>query len=125
MIVSEGFFLNPKSDTVISKIDTGLIHINKKYKKPVLITISNYVNVNNVTGYSDVKDINRIVKSKRLRAIFINSIAKQLTKYKFQGVDLDFLDVTNRNAPDYFAFEEELYKILHAQGFPGYTKCNP
>jgi cellulose synthase/poly-beta-1,6-N-acetylglucosamine synthase-like glycosyltransferase/peptidoglycan/xylan/chitin deacetylase (PgdA/CDA1 family)/spore germination protein YaaH len=117
MIVSEGFFIKPNADTIMAKIDTGLLRINKKYKKPVLITISNYVNVDNVTGYSDSKDINRIIKSKKLRSVFINSIAAQLTKYKFQGIDLDFIDIKDRSAPNYIAFEKELYQTLHAQGF--------
>src|ERR1700761_8132037 len=61
MVVSEGFFLAPNSDTIVAKIDTGLIRLNKKYKKPVLISISNYINKDNVSGYFDIKDITRIV----------------------------------------------------------------
>ena len=34
MVVSEGFYVYPKSDTIVVKIDTGLINLNKKYKKP-------------------------------------------------------------------------------------------
>jgi peptidoglycan/xylan/chitin deacetylase (PgdA/CDA1 family)/spore germination protein YaaH len=117
MIVSEGFFIKPKADTIMTKIDTGLFNLNKKYKKPILITISNYVNVNNVSGYFDTKDIDRIINSKKLRIAFINSIASQLTKYKFQGINLDFDNITIRNTPRYIAFQEELYKILHSQGF--------
>src|ERR1700709_1922483 len=46
MVVSEGFFIVPKRDTIVADIDTGLINLNKKYKKPVLISLSNYVNAN-------------------------------------------------------------------------------
>src|SRR5882757_3312696 len=74
MIVSEGFFIKPKSDTIVANIDTGLINLNKKYKKPVLMTLSNYVNVNNATGGYDSKDVERIIKDKKLRVEFINSI---------------------------------------------------
>jgi cellulose synthase/poly-beta-1,6-N-acetylglucosamine synthase-like glycosyltransferase/peptidoglycan/xylan/chitin deacetylase (PgdA/CDA1 family)/spore germination protein YaaH len=117
MVVSEGFFIGPNSDTIIAKIDTGLIRLNKKYKKPILISISNYVNKDNVTGYFDIRDITRIVKSKKLRAIFINSIVRQLTRYNFQGINLDFDNITIRNTPDYVTFQQELYKTLHAQKF--------
>ncbi|MDB4924298.1 glycosyltransferase [Mucilaginibacter sp.] len=117
MIVSEGFFIKPKSDSIVARIDTGLIRINKKYKKPILISISNYVNVNNATGYSDIKDVERIIKNKKIRATFINSIVTQLTKYKFQGINLDLDNIANRNAPNYIAFQEELYKTLHPLGF--------
>jgi len=117
MIVSEGFFVKPGADTIMAKIDTGLMNVNKKYKKPVLITISNYVNVNNISGYYDTKDINRILKSKKLRATFINSILNQLFKYKFRGIDLDLDDIKDRNTPDYIAFQQELYRVLHSRGF--------
>src|ERR1700761_4029304 len=82
MVVSEGFTITPNADTITAKIDTGLIRLNKRYKKPVLISISNYINLNNATGDFDTKDILRIVKSKKSRAIFINSLAVQLKKYK-------------------------------------------
>src|ERR1700761_3882004 len=73
MIVSEGFFLVKNADTIVAKIDTGLVHLNKKYKKPVLISLSNYVNIDNTYGYFDTADIKRIIKKKSLRTVFINS----------------------------------------------------
>jgi len=117
MVVSEGFSITPNADTITAKIDTGLIRLNKKYKKPVLISISNYIDYNNVNGDFDTKDVYRIIKSKRSRTAFINSIAAQLTKYNFKGIDLDFDNIANRNAPNYIAFENELYTTLHAKNF--------
>src|ERR1700712_826196 len=67
MIVSEGFIMKQGADTIIANIDTGLINLNKKYKKPVLITLSNYVNYDAATGGFDSKDVERIVKNKKLR----------------------------------------------------------
>ncbi|HEY4322368.1 MAG TPA: glycosyltransferase [Mucilaginibacter sp.] len=117
MVVSEGFFISPNRDTMIANIDTGLINLNKKYKKPVLITLSNYVNVNNVTGGYDTKDIDRIIKNQKLRTQFIENIAKQLTRYKFQGVNLDFDNILDLNSKTYITFENDLYNILHPLGF--------
>jgi len=117
LVVSEGFTITPNADTITAKIDTGLIHLHKKYKKPVLISISNYINYNSTTGDFDTKDVARIIKSKHSRTAFINSIAAQLTKYGFKGIDLDFDNIVNRNTPDYLEFEKELYTSLHAQGF--------
>jgi len=120
MIVSEGFSIQPKSDTMVVRIDTGLININRKSKKPVLVSLSNYVNVNNVTGYSDSADVARIIKNKKLRTGFVASILKQLNRYKsynFQGVNLDLDNVKDRNSPDYIAFEKEIYAALHPNGF--------
>jgi cellulose synthase/poly-beta-1,6-N-acetylglucosamine synthase-like glycosyltransferase/peptidoglycan/xylan/chitin deacetylase (PgdA/CDA1 family)/spore germination protein YaaH len=116
MVVTEGFVINPGADSILAKIDTGLINLNKKYKKPVLVTVSNYVNYSNTSGGFDSKDIYRIIKSKKLRATFIGSIINQLNKYKFQGINLDFDDIKDRNAPEYVRFEQELYNTLHPLG---------
>ncbi|MEO8886456.1 MAG: glycosyl hydrolase family 18 protein, partial [Mucilaginibacter sp.] len=117
MIVSEGFFIKPGADTIMNKIDTGLIHLNKKYKKPVIVSVSNYVNVDNVSGYFDTKNVYRIIKSKKLRTIFINSLVANLKRYGFKGINLDFDDINNRNAADYITFERELYATLHPLGY--------
>jgi cellulose synthase/poly-beta-1,6-N-acetylglucosamine synthase-like glycosyltransferase/peptidoglycan/xylan/chitin deacetylase (PgdA/CDA1 family)/spore germination protein YaaH len=117
MIVSEGFTITPNADTITAKMDTGLINLNKIYKKPVLVSLSNYINYNNVSGGFDTKDVYRIVKSKRQRTTLINSIAAQLTKYKFQGLNLDLDEIKNRGDADYILFEKELYATLHAKGF--------
>jgi len=116
MVVSEGFFITPGTDTITAKIDTGLIRLNKKYKKPVLISISNYINYSNNTGDFDTKDIDHIIKTKKSRTAFINSIITQLTKYNFNGIDLDLDNILNRNTPNYIEFEKELYTTMHAKG---------
>ncbi|MFD2863164.1 glycosyltransferase [Mucilaginibacter antarcticus] len=117
MIVSEGFYIKPGADTIQAKVDTGLININKKFKKPVIVTIGNYVSYTNNTGKFDTDDIERIIKRKDLRATFINSIAKQLAIHNFKGINLDFEDIKDRNAPNYIKFQQELYTILHAKGY--------
>ncbi|TSJ44302.1 glycosyltransferase [Mucilaginibacter corticis] len=117
MIVSEGFMMKKDADTIVANVDTGLINLNKKYKKPVLITLSNYVNYDAANGGFDSKDVERIVKNKTLRTTFISSIVKQLNKYHFQGINLEFDDIKNRNEPDFVKFEQELYNTLHPLGF--------
>ena len=114
MVVSEGFSITQNADTITANIDTGLIRLNKRYKKPVLISISNYVNYSSNTGDFDTKDVDRIVKSKKARTAFIGSIVRALTKYNFNGIDLDFDNILNRNTPSYIEFEKELYATLHA-----------
>jgi len=116
MVVSEGFSITPGTDTITAKIDTGLIRLNKKYKKPILVSISNYVNYSNNTGDFDTKDVDHIIKTKKSRTAFINSVVTQLKKYNFNGVDLDLDNILNRNTPNYIEFEKELYITLHAKG---------
>jgi cellulose synthase/poly-beta-1,6-N-acetylglucosamine synthase-like glycosyltransferase/peptidoglycan/xylan/chitin deacetylase (PgdA/CDA1 family)/spore germination protein YaaH len=116
MVVSEGFLFSPNADTLKATIDTGLVNLNKRYKKQVLITLSNYVNYDNKSGGYDTKDVARIFKSKKLRAVFINSMVAKLQRYKFNGVNVDLEDITNRNSKDYIAFQKDLYSIFHANG---------
>ncbi len=117
MVVSEGFTITPNADTITAKIDTGLVNINKKYKKPILISINNYVNYDAQHGGFDSKDIYRIIENKNLRATFINSVAAQLAKYHFRGINLEFEAIKNRNDKNFLAFEKEFYDILHPLGY--------
>ncbi|MBB6111459.1 Glycosyltransferase, catalytic subunit of cellulose synthase and poly-beta-1,6-N-acetylglucosamine synthase [Mucilaginibacter lappiensis] len=117
MIVSEGFSIAPHTDTVITKIDTGLINLNKKYNKPILLTLSNYVNKDNLTGGYDSKDVERIFKSKTLRAGFIKSIVNALYKYKLKGINVDLDEIKDRNSKIYITFQKELYATLSAKKF--------
>lgn len=117
MVVTEGFTFTPNKDTITARIDTGLLNLNKKFHKPIIVSISNYINIDNQTGAFDSKDVLRIVKNKKLRTTFIGSVLKQLTKYKLKGVSLAVEDIVNRKTKDYIAFETELYVTLHNAGF--------
>jgi cellulose synthase/poly-beta-1,6-N-acetylglucosamine synthase-like glycosyltransferase/peptidoglycan/xylan/chitin deacetylase (PgdA/CDA1 family)/spore germination protein YaaH len=117
MIVSEGFVITPNADTLTVKVDTGLINLNRRYNKPIIISLTNYINVNNTTGYLDSKDVVRIVNNKKARTTLINDIVAKLTKYNFQGVNIELDDIKDRNSPGYIAFEKELYETLHPQKF--------
>lgn len=117
MIVSEGFFVAPNADTIVAKLDTGLMNINKKFHKPIVVSLSNYVNINNKTGSYDTKDLLRIFKNPKLRSSYVSNIASKLAQYKLRGINLDIDELKNREAPDFKAFEHELYDTLHTKGF--------
>lgn len=117
MVVTEGFTITPKADTITAKMDTGLLNLNKKYKKPILVSISNYVNTDATHGGFDSKDIYRIIKNKNSRVTFINSVANQLAKYHFQGVNLEFDEIKDRNDKNFVEFQREFYQILHPKGY--------
>ncbi|MGN6638004.1 MAG: glycosyltransferase, partial [Mucilaginibacter sp.] len=125
MVVSEGFTLTPNADTITAKVDTGLINLNKKYKKPILISLTNYINYDSQHGGFDTKDIYRIIKSKALRTTFINSVATQLAKYHFRGINLELEDIKDRNDKNFVALEKEFYEILHPQGYLVTTNAWP
>jgi peptidoglycan/xylan/chitin deacetylase (PgdA/CDA1 family)/spore germination protein YaaH len=113
MVVTEGFGFSQKADTLKVQIDTGLINLNKKYKKQILVTLNNY---DNLKGGYDVEEVEHIFANKKLRTAFINSLVTKLNFYKFQGVNVDLDDVKDRNSKNYIAFQNELYATLHAKG---------
>jgi cellulose synthase/poly-beta-1,6-N-acetylglucosamine synthase-like glycosyltransferase/peptidoglycan/xylan/chitin deacetylase (PgdA/CDA1 family)/spore germination protein YaaH len=115
MVVTEGFSFSPNADTIKMTIDTGLINLNKKYTKQVLVTLSNYVNYDNVKGGYDSKDVERIFKNKKLRIAFINNLAAKLQHYNFNGINVDLEDVKDRNSKEHIAFQNDLYRIFHAK----------
>jgi cellulose synthase/poly-beta-1,6-N-acetylglucosamine synthase-like glycosyltransferase/peptidoglycan/xylan/chitin deacetylase (PgdA/CDA1 family)/spore germination protein YaaH len=117
MVVSEGFRITPGQDTITVSLDTGLVNLNKRYKKPVIVRLTNYINRTNVSGGFDSKTVQSVIKDKKRRTAFINSIAQNLTKHQLKGVDLNFDDIKDRNSATYVAFEKQLYATLHAQGF--------
>ncbi len=117
LIVTEGFAITPGQDTLTVRLDTGLTNINRRYRKPVIVRLSNYINYTNTTGGFDTKDVDRIVGDKKLRTSFINNIVDQLNKHKLKGIDLGFDNIKKRNGPTFKAFEKELYATLHEQGF--------
>lgn len=115
MVVSEGFFIKPGADVVNASIDTGLINLNKKYKKPVVVSLSNYVNYDNQHGGYDTKTLEHIISDKQLRAAFISDLIAQLKKYNFRGLNIDVYDI-DINSRNFRALQKELYSALHAQG---------
>ncbi len=117
MINSEGFNMVPGADTIKVTTDTGLINLNRTYRKPVIMTLSNYINYTPTTGTTDSKDVMRIVKNPASRSAFINSIVGNLTRYKLRGLNLAFDDIADRNGKAFVDFETELYNTLHTRGF--------
>jgi spore germination protein YaaH len=113
MVVSEGFSFSQNADTLKVQIDTGLINQNKKYKKQILITLSNY---NNLKGGYDIEEVEHVFGNKKLRTAFINSMAERLKRYNFQGINVDLDDVKNRNSKNFIAFQNELYANFKAKG---------
>jgi len=125
LIVSEGFAITPGQDTVTVRLDTGLINLNRKYKKPVVISLTNYVNNNNTSGGFDSKDVARIISNQKLRTVFITDVLAKLMRYRLRGINLNFEDIGDRNAADYRAFQQELYLTLQRKGFLVTQNVNP
>jgi cellulose synthase/poly-beta-1,6-N-acetylglucosamine synthase-like glycosyltransferase/peptidoglycan/xylan/chitin deacetylase (PgdA/CDA1 family)/spore germination protein YaaH len=113
MVVTEGFSFSQHADTLKVVLDTGLINLNKKYKKQVLVTLSNY---DNIKGGYDVDEVEHIFGNKKLRTAFIGSMVQKLQHYNFQGINIDLDDVKDRNSKNYIAFQKELYATMHAKG---------
>jgi cellulose synthase/poly-beta-1,6-N-acetylglucosamine synthase-like glycosyltransferase/peptidoglycan/xylan/chitin deacetylase (PgdA/CDA1 family) len=79
----------------------------------VVPMVSNYFN-NKFNG----GNVHRIITSPARRTRFINSLIVVLNRYHFNGVNIDFEDLTQEKTDEYLiAFQKELYAALHANGF--------
>ncbi|WP_462266498.1 glycosyltransferase [Mucilaginibacter sp.] len=116
MINSEGFSMVPGADTVSVRLDTGLVNLNRRYRKPVIMTLSNWINLTPDSGYTDNKDVQRIISNPASRTKFISNLVDNLKKYKLQGLNLSFDDVQARNGNAFISFEQELYRTFHSRG---------
>ncbi len=116
MINSEGFSMVPGADTVSVRLDTGLVNLNRRYRKPVIMTLSNWINLTPDSGYTDNKDVQRIISNPASRTKFISNLVDNLKKYKLQGLNLSFDDVQARNGNAFISFEQELYRAFHSRG---------
>ncbi len=113
MVLPEWFFIGDK-DTVIVNIDERAMKFLREYPNvKVVPMISNFFN-----GGWNGKNVERIIASAELRTKFIQSVLRNLKKYKLNGVNIDFEAMEGETVTgDLIDFQVELYETLHAEGF--------
>ncbi len=111
IVFPEWFTIDPKADTVISKIDPKAVILLKHFKIKVIPILSNYSN-----GKFDGKIIHQIIINPNRRKRLIQSIEQNLKKNHFEGVNIDFEDLTETTDEYVIQFQKELYAELHKNG---------
>ena len=113
MVIPEWLFIQDSSDEVATDIDPSALEIMLKNHLAVIPMVSNYFN-NKCNGYN----VHRIITSPLRRAKLIKSILAVLDRYHFNGVNIDFEDLSKEKTDEnVIAFQKELYSALHANGY--------
>ena len=113
MILPEWLFVQDTSDEVAMDIDMEALDIMQRNHLAVVPMVSNYFN-NKFNG----SNVHRIITSPARRTKFINSLIVVLNRYHFNGVNIDFEDLTQEKTDEnLIAFQRELYTALHSKGF--------
>ncbi len=109
MVLPEWFFINPATDTLFTNIDTaGLNIMNKSGVKIVPMLTNNFKEV----FRGDV--VHRILNNPEKRERLINDIVRTLLFYKFDGINIDFEELQEKNNETLVSFQRELYQKMHA-----------
>nr|WP_315244187.1 polysaccharide deacetylase family protein [uncultured Flavobacterium sp.] len=116
VVVPEWFFIDPKTDLLRTEIDTAALKVMKKGNVKILPLINN-INESLGEGEFDGDLIHRILHDNIKRERLINDIAKVLSKYNFQGINIDFEEFKENSDEPIIAFQKELYEKLHPLGY--------
>ena len=113
MVLPEWFFVSDTSCQVTVEVDSAALNIIRKAKVAIVPILSNFYN-----GSFNGKNLRRIVVSQKNRDVFIQSLIGALKKYQFQGVNIDFEDLSSEISNAYFVkFQQELFIALHKENF--------
>ena len=112
LILPEWFFIDPNADTLIAKIDKTGFDIIKAAKVKVIPLLSNSYN-SNFSGDA----LHRILNNKDKKERLISDVLNLLTKYKFNGINIDFEELKETNNEILSSFQKEIYERLHSKGF--------
>jgi peptidoglycan-N-acetylglucosamine deacetylase len=111
MVVPEWYFLDPATDTMYANIDTKALDLMNKTGVKILPLLTN--NVNQVFR-GDI--VHRILNDPKKRERLIDDIIRLDIKYGFDGVNVDFEELTEKKNETLVLFQKELYEKMHAKG---------
>ncbi len=112
MVIPEWFFIDNKGDSVVTNIDTSALRIMRSGNVKIVPILSN---AENQAFRSD--GLHRILNNPEKRAKFIDQVVVLLTQNRFDGVNVDFEDLKEKNNEVLSNFAKELYAKLHAKRF--------
>ena len=112
MVLPEWFFVPDSSTTIFTNVDSAALNIMRKNNVVIIPMISNFFKEK-----WNGANIHRILHSPEKRKALIANIVLNLKKYKLNGINIDFEDLSE-NTDDYvIEFQKEVYETLHPLGF--------
>jgi cellulose synthase/poly-beta-1,6-N-acetylglucosamine synthase-like glycosyltransferase/spore germination protein YaaH/peptidoglycan/xylan/chitin deacetylase (PgdA/CDA1 family) len=112
MVFPEWIFINPKNDSLETRIDQRALRIMQDSTITVLPIFSNHY-----FDDFDHKAVMRIIHSKKETQKVITQLVTILKKYNFRGVNVDLENVAEKTNEPLTEFQRQLYEKLHAAGF--------
>jgi poly-beta-1,6 N-acetyl-D-glucosamine synthase len=113
MVLPEWFFVQDTADVVSTDIDLSALEIMRRNHLAVVPMLSNYFN-----NVWNGKNVHRIITSPERRAKLIKSLIDVLDKYKFNGVNIDFEELTYEKTDEHLVtFMKELHHELSRKGY--------
>ncbi|MEO8171915.1 MAG: glycosyltransferase [Sediminibacterium sp.] len=114
LVLPEWFFVDPRTDTLISKVekDKRAFDLIKASGVKVMPMLSNSYN-STFNGAALHRILNNPKKMDRL----IHDVVSQLHKYNFAGINVDFEEMQEASDQVLINFEKKLYDTLHKNGF--------
>ena len=109
LVLPEWFFIDPKADTLYTKIDKRDYDVIKGGRVKMMPMLSNFINTtpNNET-------FKRVINSPEKTERLISDIIKLLNKFKFIGINIDLEDI-KADKKNIARFQTQLYTRLHEQ----------
>lgn len=120
LVIPEWIFIDPKADTLITRIDARGFAVMKTAGVNIMPMLSNFFPADRPGDKPDDKKfhgeaVHAIITNPQKKERLIHSLITILEKNKFQGVNIDFEDLTEKSDEDFVNFQKELYERLHAK----------
>lgn len=113
MVLPEWLFIQDTADVVATDIDLSALEIMRRNHLAIVPMVSNYFN-----NVWNGKNVHRIISSPERRTKLINSLITVLDTYKFNGVNIDFEELTQEKTDENLVvFMKELHRALHRRGY--------
>lgn len=112
LVLPEWFFIDATADTLTTNIDAKGLQFMQSSGIKIMPVLTNAFN-----GSFNGAAIHRILNNENKKQKLINDVVKNLQRYKFSGVNIDFEELTEKGDEQLIAFQKQLYETLHAQGF--------
>lgn len=113
MILPEWLFIQDTADVVSIDIDLSALEIMRKNHLAIVPMLSNYFK-----NVWNGKNVHRIITSPERRTKLIKSLIEVLDKYKFNGVNIDFEELSYEKTDEHLVtFMKELHHELSKRGY--------
>ena len=114
VIFPEWLFIDPtNTSNIINIADKRTLEIMKNKGVKIMPMLTNF---NTATKSFDGNLIHELLNNPAKQQQFIHDLADTLSKYNFQGVNIDFEELIEKTNEPLVNFQKNLYSVLHSKG---------